>query len=280
MQESSDLKNIMLILQYDGTNYSGWQVQNLKYRAQSTEHRTQTLEHSCKKNIVTIQGLLQEKIKKITGEDIKVIGASRTDAGVHALWQVASFKTGTRLGPSVLMRAINANLPDDVRVVDASECTIDFHPRFSAKGKTYSYIITKASSVFINKYAWHIPYFLSCDLMKEAAESLVGEHNFSSFQASGCSAKNPVRKIEELKIEELSSMDFMTFNINAPIIKISVSANAFLRHMVRNIVGTLVEAGKGKVSPARMAEVLELKDRRLSGPTAPACGLFLEKVIY
>lgn len=201
------------------------------------------------KKTITIQGILQDIIKNITGEDIKVTGAARTDAGVHAIEQVASFKTEIELDAGALKRAINANLPYDIRVIEVSDCPMDFHPRYSAKSKTYFYIIAKSQSVFIKRYSWHVPYALDCNLMRQSAEYLIGEHDFSSFQASGCGAKNPVRTVALIKIEELFTIEFMTFTLNAPIIKVNIKANAFLRHMARNIVGTLVEIGRGRFSP-------------------------------
>jgi len=232
------------------------------------------------KKIITIQGILQEKIKDITGKETKVIGAARTDRGVHAIKQVAAFETAARLDADTLKHAINANLPCDIRVIDASDCPMDFHPRYSARSKTYFYIIAKSHSVFLKRYSWYVPYDLDCDLMRQSAEYLLGAHDFSSFRASGCSAKNPIRTIVRIKVEELLAIEFMTFTLNTPIIKISIEANAFLRHMARNIVGTLVEAGKGRFSPSRVKEILELKDRRHSGPTAPPQGLFLEEIRY
>lgn len=268
------MRNIKLIIQYDGTDYSGWQIQ----RRGLPEDKT-------------IQGVLQDAIASVTGERLNVIGAVRTDAGVHAIGQVASFRTQSRLDVDTLHRAINARLPRDIRVIGLEECPLDFHPRYSAKGKSYFYIISKVYSIFLRRYSWHIPHTLNCDLMREVGAYLIGEHDFSSFRAAGCGSKNPVRMISYIEISEFPSVEFMAFNINtgvpkkslgcpAPVIKISISANAFLRHMVRNIVGTLVQVGRGKVSPSRIVDILRLKDRRLSGPTAPAKGLFLERVIY
>jgi tRNA pseudouridine38-40 synthase len=271
------VRHIKLIIQYDGTDYSGWQIQskNEKCKMKNVKLRKG-------KSIVTIQGILQEKIKKITGEDAKVIGAARTDAGVHAFTQVAAFRTESDLEPHVFLRALNANLPHDIRVIDAAECSADFHPRYSAKSKTYSYIIssTGAYSVFLKRYSWQIPYRLDCDSMREAAKYFIGKHDFSSFRASGCSSKNSVRTIFKIEVAEFSSIDFMSFKFNAPVVKISIEADAFLRHMARNIVGTLVEVGRGKLSPIDIKEILESKDRRLAAPTAPAQGLFLERIEY
>ncbi len=253
------MRNIRLLIQYDGTNYHGWQMQD---------------------NAVTIQGILEDALAKITGERLRVMAAARTDAGVHALGQVASFKTNSGMQPEIFTRAINANIPRDIRVMQSSESPLDFHPRFSAQGKTYFYLISKAYSIFLKRFSCCVPYALNSNSMKQAAEFLIGEHDFSSFRASGCSSKNPVRKITGIMVEELPSIEFMTFNINVPVIKISITANAFLRHMVRNIAGTLIAAGRGRITPAQVAGILESRDRRLAGPTAPPEGLFLERVMY
>ncbi len=288
------MRHIKITLQYDGTDYSGWQVQ---------------------KKEKTIQQIIEDTIYTITGEHVRITGAARTDAGVHALAQVAAFKTQSNLEPQIFLRAINANIPRDIRVISAEECSEDFHPRYSAKNKTYSYLITPvntfsptpsppalegggwgrgdfrspvsssvdksiAYSVFLKRYSWQVLYNLNCDLMREAAECLVGTHDFSCFRASGCSSKNPVRTIFKLEIAEFPFINFMNFKFNTPLIKISIQADAFLRHMVRNIVGTLVEVGRGKQPVSYTKEILDLKDRRFSGPAAPAHGLFLEEINY
>ncbi len=310
------MRHIKITLQYDGAGYSGWQIQN---------SRTQKSEAGSQKKITTIQGTIQEAIRRVTGEDTKVVSAARTDAGVHALMQVAAFKTESNLGPQVFLHAINAGIPHNIRVINAEECPDDFHPRYDAKSKTYSYIISPANtfspsplsppvngreteempltlegggrgishsplsssaygnvsySVFLRKYSWQIPYQLNCSLMRTAAEGLIGKHDFSCFRASGCGSKHPVRTIFKIEVSEFSSVDFMAFKFNVPLIKISIHADAFLRHMVRNIVGLLVEVGGGKRPPSNIQEVLDSKDRRLSGPTAPANGLFLEEISY
>jgi tRNA pseudouridine38-40 synthase len=227
------MRNIKLILQYDGTAYSGWQIQ---------------------KKETTIQGLLENAVFAVTGERSRVTGAGRTDAGVHAFQQVDVFKTGSRLEPDALFRAMNANLPQDIRIIEVQEVGEDFHPRYRARSKTYSYLIsgTGDSSVFLNRYSWQMHHHLDCISMREASDHLIGIHDFSSFRASGCSSKHPV----------------------------SIGANAFLRHMVRNIVGTLVDVGRGRTTPDKVRDIMEAKDRRAAGQTAPACGLFLEKIVY
>ena len=255
------MRNIKLTIQYDGTDFSGWQVQQ---------------------NGTTIQGLLEKAVYAVTGESLRIIGAGRTDAGVHAFDQVAILKTSSMLGPEVITNALNANLPLDIRVTITEEVPDDFHPRYDASNKTYSYLISSTGpySIFLRRYSWQMAWQLDCASMKKAAGHLVGKKDFSSFQASGCSAKHPVREIMQIEIEELKSAGFMGFTLEAPVIKISINANAFLRHMVRIIVGTLVEVGKGRLQPVDMIEILKLKDRDKAGPTAPACGLFLEKISY
>lgn len=265
------MRNIKLMLQYDGTNYNGWQIQPPEIS-------------DCKKqkSIVTIQGIVQEAIKKITGEDTKVIGAGRTDAGVHAIEQVASFKTLSGLSADVIKRALNANLPDDIRIIDACDAELNFHPRYGAKSKIYFYIISNSHiiSPFLCRYAWKIPHKLNFEEMKHASESLKGRHDFSAFRASGCSAKNPVRTIFNLSIKKLHAIDFMGIELSGEFLIIRIEADAFLRHMVRNIVGTIIEVGKGKTKSKDVREIIDSKDRRLAGPTAPARGLFLEKINY
>ncbi|MDO8281240.1 MAG: tRNA pseudouridine(38-40) synthase TruA [Thermodesulfovibrionia bacterium] len=257
------MRHIKLTLQFDGSGYSGWQVQE-KDR--------------------TIQGVLESALSAITKEVIRITGCSRTDAGVHALEFVASFKTDSAMKPDEFLRAINSNIPQDIRVMNAEECDESFHPRYDAKSKRYSYIISTAvpQNVFLNRYAWQMPLRnpLDVNAMKEASKVLIGEHDFSSFRASGCGSKHPVRNVMSIEISEMPSIDFMTFKLNIPVIKVSIEANAFLRHMVRNIVGTLVDVGKGRTSPAQMEEILNAKDRSAAGKTAPSCGLFLENVRY
>ncbi len=269
------MRNIKLTIQYDGTNYNGWQIQ-----APSVER--QVLSVRDWKNIITIQGLIQEAIKKITGEDSKVLGAGRTDAGVHAIAQVASFKTLSKLSADIIKRALNANLPDDIRILDACDAELDFHPRYNAKSKVYFYIILNSPiiSPFLYRYAWRVPQRLNFKDMRNSIEFFKGRHDFSSFKASGCSAKNPVRTIHEITIERHGVIDFMGTGITGDFLKIRIEADAFLRHMVRNIVGTLIKIGAGKMHSSDIKKILLLKNRNLAGPTAPAKGLFLEKVRY
>jgi tRNA pseudouridine38-40 synthase len=255
------MKKFKLLLEYNGTAYQGWQVQE---------------------NRLTIQGVIEDRIFKITGEQSRVIGASRTDAGVHALGHVAAFRTESRLDPETIKRALNALLPQNIRVLDASEVDDSFNPRDSAVKKSYFYIIAnqRKSSAFIYRYAWIIQQPLELKSMVEAAQVLIGTHDFSSFMGTGSSIKDPVRKIFSLSIERLEKIDFMTAGLKGNFIKIGIEANGFLRHMVRNIVGTLVEIGRGRFTADRIQEILKSHDRKLAGPTAPASGLFLERIVY
>ncbi|MBI4683967.1 MAG: tRNA pseudouridine(38-40) synthase TruA [Nitrospirae bacterium] len=255
------MRNIKLLIEYKGTNYHGWQRQ---------------------KNGNTLQGIIEDKLSEITREAVKLVGASRTDAGVHAFGQVASFRTDSHLDTPIFRRALNALLPDDIRILDAEDANEDFHPRFSAISKSYFYIINNAdvSSAFIYRYSWRAPYLLDLEIMKKAGAILQGRHDFSAFRGAGCGAKNTMREIISLDIDMLNRIDFMTTGFTGRFIKIRIEANAFLRHMVRNIVGTLVEIGRGKMTSDSMLKAFELKDRRLMGITAPANGLFLEEVRY
>jgi tRNA pseudouridine38-40 synthase len=255
------MRNIKITIQYDGTDYSGWQVQ---------------------KNSPTIQGHIEKAIVTVTGEEARIIGAGRTDAGVHALDQTAAFKTASLLEPGVLFRALHANLPMDIRIIACEECADDFHPRYNAKNKTYTYLICRETpySVFLRRFSLMSTYCLDVQAMDTAAGFIIGSHDFSSFRASGCSAKNPVREIQNISVLKLESIDFMGFTFKTPVIKISMQANAFLRHMARNIVGTLMEVGRGRIAPEKMNTILESKNRDNAGPTAPARGLFLEKITY
>lgn len=255
------MRNIKLAIQYDGTNYHGWQIQ---------------------RSAVTIQGILQETIKKITGEDTKVIGAGRTDAGVHAIEQIASFKSSTELPPDIIKSALNAILPDDIRIIDVCNTESTFHPRYDAKSKIYFYVIStdRIISPFLSRYIWKIPYKLNFYEMNRALKLLKGSHDFAAFRASGCGAKSTVRTILNISLESLNVINFMTAGLNGNFLKIRIEADAFLRHMARNIVGTIIEVGKGKISEEDIKKILASKDRRFAGPAASARGLFLEKINF
>ncbi len=243
-------KNIKLTIEYDGAAYHGWQHQ--------PRH-------------INIQQTIKEKIETIAKEKINLIGAGRTDAGVHAIAQAANFKTRSRMNENQWLKALNSLLPPDIAIKKAAIAPSDFHARFSARGKTYKYQILNQPipSALCRNYVWHIPYPLKVNEMRKAAKFLIGKHDFSSFRASSCSAENPVRTIKKLTITKKDGF-----------IKFIIEADAFLHHMVRNIVGTLVEVGMGKLSPDAIKAILHGRDRKKAGRTAPPQGLFLVKVIY
>jgi len=243
-------RNLKLTLEYDGTAYHGWQIQP---------------------NGVTIQETVQAVLERLTGVRPKVIASGRTDAGVHAEGQVAHFITDSALSCYDLRKGLNALLPDDIVIRDVEDVPEEFHARYSAAGKTYRYVILNRPfpSVFERNRCWHLTCVLDRGAMEAAARSLLGRHDFSGFQASDCCAKHPVREVRRLEIVREGEW-----------LRIYVTADAFLKHMVRNIVGTLVEVGRGKIKTERVEEVLEGRDRTKAGPTAPAKGLFLVSVEY
>lgn len=249
------MPNIRLQIEYEGTNYAGWQIQN-------------------RDSPKTIQETIEKVLEKVLQEKVKVIGSGRTDAGVHAMGQTANFKTNSRLTPAKIQKALNGLLPDDIRIKKANYADNDFHACYSARSKTYRYIIlnSKVSSVFLKRSSWHIPYKLDIPLMRKEAKSLIGRHDFSSFCASGSSARTRVRTIKKISVKK----SFNDFNL----ITIDIEADGFLYNMARNIVGTLVEIGRGRFSAGSMRKILTAKDRRAAGATAAARGLFLVKVKY
>lgn len=247
------MRNLKLTLQYDGTNYVGWQRQDRG---------------------MSIQQLLEDAIAPIEGAPVTVHGAGRTDAGVHALAQVASVTLSASIEPAILARALNAELPRDVRVLSVEEVAPEFHARFSATGKVYEYRIVNAAIVspFIQRYVWHVAAPLELDAMRDAAKPLAGAHDFAAFQGSGSVVSSTERIVRSIAWEGGGGYD-------APIV-MRIEGDGFLRHMVRNIVGTLVEIGIGRWPPSRAAEILASRDRTQAGPTAPAQGLFLVRVDY
>ncbi len=255
------MRKIRLLLEYDGADYHGWQAQPEK---------------------ITVQGVLEDRVRQLTGEQVRVLGAGRTDAGVHALAQVAAFRTESAHDVSTIKRALNATLPEDIRIIEATEVHNSFNPRDDALGKSYFYIIAKEGNppVFLHGYSWTVPQPLDVASMVRASRTLIGTHDFTSFMGAGSDIKNPVREVFSLDIEEITEIDFMTVRLKGNFIKVRIEAKGFLRHMVRNIVGTLVGVGRGRMSPDGMKEVLEARDRKLAGQTAPARGLFLERIAY
>ena len=251
------MRNIKLTIEYDGTNYRGWQIQQRKPEAVGTEK--------------TIQGVVERVLSGILQEETRIIGAGRTDAGVHALGQTANFKTKSKMPMAVMQRALNALLPKDIIIIDIEETKPDFNSRFNAISKTYRYQILNRdySSAFERLYQHYVPYKLDARLMAREARVLIGRRDFKSFQAADKKERMSVRNIKRLSVKA-----------DGPVITIDIEANGFLYNMVRNIVGTLIEIGRGKFPIGSMKRILRAKDRTQAGPTAPAKGLCLMRVKY
>lgn len=245
------MRHIRLVVEYDGSQLHGWQRQH---------------------NAPTVQQHLEEALAKLLTHDVQVVGASRTDAGVHARGQVASFRTERSIPVHGIRRGLNSMLPETIAVRDAAEVPDEFHPRFSATGKHYRYsILTRNErSPRYRDRTWHHPDPLNVAAMQEAARALIGEHDFAAFRAAGCTAKTTMRRVDVIALTRAQPH----------LLDIDIRGNAFLRQMVRIIVGTLAEVGTGKRSPAQVAEILAAKDRTKAGITAPAHGLELIEVRY
>lgn len=238
------------MLAYDGTAYAGWQIQ---------------------RGPATIQGVVLAAARALCGPDTRVTGASRTDAGVHALRQIASIRTLSPLPPAAIMAALNAALPRDIRVLDAAEAPPGFDARRSALGKRYAYLIDNAriQSPLLRHYAWHVPWPLDVDAMRAALTPLRGRHDFSAFCAAAGREKKPECVVRALHLVRRKHR-----------VALWISADRYLHHMVRTIVGSAIEVGRGARGPAFLAAALASRDRRGAGPTAPAQGLTLVRVIY
>ena len=254
------MPTLRITLSYDGTGFVGWQRQA---------------------NGTSIQGLLEEALARIDGAPVTVTGAGRTDAGVHALGQVASAGITRAIEIADLIRALNAILPPPVRVLTIREEADGFSARFSARSKTYRYRIVNAETLspFERQYAWHVRQALDIAAMSDAACTLEGRHDFAAFQASGGSVTTSVRTILRSSLRSREDVDTMAL-IGGRLILYDVAASGFLRHMVRNIVGTLVDVGLGHLPAAAVESILLSRDRSRAGPTAPAHGLFLVDVDY
>ena len=244
-------RNIKLTLEYDGTGLAGWQRQ---------------------KDQPSVQACLEEALGRLTGEKVTVIAAGRTDAGVHARGQVAHFTTGSRLELEEIQRGGNALLPPQIAIVSVEEAALDFHARYHALSKTYTYDLYThpVRSVRFRNCSWHIPFRLDLTAMSKALKCLHGEHDFASFRSVGSSPKTTVRRIIKADVEVQRENG----------LRITLEGNGFLRHMVRAIVGTLVEVGRSKMTPEEFEAVLLARDRSLAGVTAPAHGLCLREVKY
>jgi tRNA pseudouridine38-40 synthase len=240
----------MLTVAYDGTNYKGWQIQPGE---------------------PTIEGILNTELSRLLDEDIHVIGASRTDAGVHALGAVAVFDTDSSIPGEKFSFAINRSLPDDIKVLSSGQVADDFHPRKAPCRKTYEYRIYNDTFMLPTRrlYAHHVYGPLDEKLMQEAGDHLVGEHDFTSFSSVGGQAETTVRTIFDLSVRREGKE-----------VIISVTGSGFLYNMVRIIAGTLIEVGQGKYPPDRIISMLDDRDRSSAGQTAPACGLCLVGYIF
>jgi len=247
------MRNYKLVIAYDGTHYGGWQIQP---------------------NKVTIQQVLEEKLQILLKNPVKISGSGRTDAGVHALNQVANFHSTEEIDAKQFLRSLNALLPKDIRVRLLEEVPLSFHSRFSASSKEYHYHLTLDSVVmpFDTPYRYQPRGLIDVEQMKKACSHFIGTHDFSSFANSvteGSAKNNPVRSIEKMSVVEEDGG-----------IRIECKANGFLYKMVRNIVGTLIECGRGKIPPEKIQRLLEVKDRKEAPSAAPPQGLFLVEVNY
>jgi len=245
-------RNLKLVVAYEGTRYHGWQRQVGQ---------------------ITIQEVLEQTVARIVSHRVRIIGAGRTDSGVHALGQVCNFRTHSSISLDELRNGLNSLLPDDIRVLSIEEVAQNFHARYSAKRKIYVYRILNSEEpdIFARRYQWHIPVPLDLSVIRECLSLLVGKHDFSAFRSSGSSNRNPVRTIFRADL---------ACGRNPSILLLLFEADGFLKHMVRNIVGTVVAAGMGRLSVEDFGKIIESRDRTRAGKKAPALGLFLVRVIY
>ena len=244
------VRRICLKIAYDGTNYGGWQQQA---------------------NAITVQQCIEENLRAVTGESIKVHASGRTDSGVHARGQIAHFDTNSRIPSEKFALVLNSGLPRDIRILSSQEVSSDFHARFNAKRKHYRYTINTApvADALLRNFQLHVHAKLDVYAMQQAALFLVGVHDFSAFMATGTTIENTVR---EIYVSQITFADELLYY--------DVTGSGFLYNMVRIIVGTLLEIGKGKIAAEAMADIIAKKQRRYAGPTAPPQGLCLMEVEY
>ena len=246
------MPNFKLLLEYDGTAYHGWQRQS---------------------NTRTIQGTVETVLKTMTERSVTLIGSGRTDAGAHATGQVANFCVETRLTSDIFLKGLNGLLPPDIVIKDCVLVEEIFHARYDARSKVYDYHILNRSirAALFRQHAWHIRKPLDLESIRTAMLCLKGQHDFSAFEATGSSQRHAVRTVIDVSLTGRDSDGYVIF---------SIEADGFLRHMVRNIVGTLVDVGLGRISPEDFERIMMSKDRKKAGITAPAHGLFLRHVKY
>ncbi|MCB0832702.1 MAG: tRNA pseudouridine(38-40) synthase TruA [Bacteroidetes bacterium] len=242
------MRNLKIIVEYDGTNFCGWQIQ---------------------KDCRSVQGELKAAVYQITGEEVTVEGAGRTDSGVHARGQVANFRIAKSIGTFEFTKGLNAVLPEDVRIKSMEEVDESFHARFSAKERRYKYYIIQQPTALHRMHAWYYPHTLDLEVMREGCRQILGEHDFKSF----CLVQAEVNH-HRCEVRKADWYDEGTFRI------FEIHANRFVHSMVRALVGTFVRLGNGKLSLEDLQHILEERDRRTAGFAAPAHGLYLEEVIY
>ena len=242
------LRNIKLEIEYDGTNFYGWQVQP---------------------KLRTVQGEIEDRLNTILKHKVNLIGAGRTDVGVHALGQVANFKTENQLNKESILRGLNGLLPDDVVIKKVEEVDLDFNARYSAKSRVYKYRVYLGRTAILRKYVWEVLYSLNLDKILKATDELQGERDFSSFCVAESTKENNICKVTSATWEK--SGNELVFKIEA---------DRFLHTMIRSLVGTLIEVGRGYFSVSDFVKIMSAKDRRKAGPSAPACGLYLVEVKY
>ena len=243
-------RRLQLVLGYRGTRYHGWQIQP---------------------NVTTVQGTLEAALSTMANEAIRTHASGRTDAGVHAIGQVAHFDTTSPIAAASWQRGLNSLLPDDIVVKRVRQVSPDFHARYAAQRKTYAYVAHNhpLRPVFHMSDVWHIAHRIDLAAMQTAAQALIGRHDFSAFRAAGCSAKSPVRTLKRLTVKRRGKR-----------IVFLLTADGFLQHMARNIVGALAMVGRGQMQAESMATILASRQRSMAGPTAPPQGLYLVRVMY
>ena len=243
-------RRIKLVVGYRGTRYHGWQIQP---------------------NVITVQGTLEAALGQIANEPVRVHASGRTDTGVHAVGQVVHFDTTSPIATASLLRGLNSMLPADIVVKHARHVPSDFHARYSAQRKTYAYVVHNhpLRPAFHMAYVWHVPQRLHLAAMQAAAQVLVGRHDFSAFRAANCAAQSPVRSLTRLTVERRGQR-----------ILFLLTADGFLQHMVRNILGTLIPIGRGQIDAEATPGILQSRQRKMAGATAPPQGLYLVRVMY
>ncbi|MFA5039899.1 MAG: tRNA pseudouridine(38-40) synthase TruA [Candidatus Omnitrophota bacterium] len=260
-----------LTLQYDGTRYAGWQRQTSRGGAPRQSPR-----------LKTVQEELEKAMERVVGHKVCAESSGRTDSGVHAVAQAVHCSTTSKIPAVPLRNALNRFLPQDISVTASESVASGFHARFCARSKTYHYVILPQTerSVFLKRYVCLTKYDLSVRLMRRSATCLVGKHDFSSFQASDRSARKSTAEVMKIKVRESLGSDILPFLKGVRLITIEIQARGFVRGMVRNIAGTLIEVGRGKLAAGDVKDILEKRDRRFAGPCAPPQGLYLTEVCY